>query len=182
MFNIRGWVLLGNGCYSEDFVKDGLEVTISDILDDNLCSHAISYDDLRDMLFTVVGFDVKSYIDKILSVDSIVRNEDRHFKNIAFICKDGIYKPAPIFDNGASCLSDIISYPLGSDIRSVLCHLLAKPFKVSFKDNFRNNTPLVIDYDGFFNSLILTDEISLRALEVIKIGLSEMEGISWVRC
>lgn len=39
-----------------------------------------------------------------------------------------------------------------------------------------------IDYDGFSNSLILTDEVSLRTLEVIKIGLSEMEGISWVRC
>lgn len=173
---------LGNGCYSEDFIKDNVEVTVSELLDEHLQSHSISYDDLRDFLYPIVGYDVKDYVDKILSVDSITWNEDRHFKNISFLYKNGIYSPAPIFDNGAGCLSDLISYPLNVSLEDNLKGVYAKPFSIHFKDNFENNIPIQVDYNGFFNSLEFTDEKSLRALEVIKYGLKEMEGISWLRC
>lgn len=174
-------VFLGNGCYSYDFVGNYNEVTISNILDDNLLPYSIDYDDLRDELYSIVGFDVKSYIDKILSVDSIIRNEDRHFKNISFLFDGKKYIPAPIFDNGDGCLSDEVTHPFEVSFEDNVKNCYAKPFKTRYKDNFSNNTPLIIDYDGFINSLALTDKRSLRALETIKYGLNEMEGVSWVR-
>lgn len=175
-------IYMGNGCYSEDFTKGYMEISISDILDNNLESQAVSYEELREILYPIIGYDVKSYIDKILSVDSIIRNEDRHFKNICFLYKEGEYVPAPIFDNGDSCLSDLITHPLSVSIRDNLKNVYAKPFKTRYKENFSNNIPLLVDYDGFFSSVNVTDVRSIRALEVIRYGLKEMEGISWLRC
>lgn len=40
---------------------------------------------------------------------------------------------------------------------------------------------LIVDYDGFINSIQFDTQESIRALEVIKRGLAEMEGISWER-
>lgn len=174
-------VLLGSGCYSHDFTKGYDEVTVANILDNNLLSYAISYDDLRSELFSIVGFDVKPYIDKILSIDSITRNEDRHFKNISFLFNGEKYIPAPIFDNGDGCMSDEVTHPLSVNFEDNIKNCYAKPFRSSYKDNFVNNVPLIIDYDGFMSNLFLTGTRSLRALETIKYGLKEMEGISWVR-
>lgn len=174
-------VCLGNGCYSFDFTENYSEVTVANLLDDNLLPYSISYEDLRVELYDIIGFDIKSYIDKILSIDSISRNEDRHFRNISFLVKDGIYKPAPIYDNGDSCMSDLISHPLNVDFITNIKNCFAKPFMSDYKINFVNNIPLVIDYNGFFNSLSLSDDKSIRALKTIEYGLKEMEGIAWVR-
>ena len=54
-------------------------------------------------MYPIVKFDVKEYIDKILCIDAITRNEDRHFRNISFLYKGGVYVPGRVYDNGASC-------------------------------------------------------------------------------
>ena len=174
-------VCLGNGCYSYDFVGDYIEVTIANILDNNLIPYYISYEDLRMSLFDIIGFDCKGYIDKILSIDSITRNEDRHFRNISFLYKKGKFKPAPIFDNGDSCLSDTFSHPLNASFNENIKNCYAKPFKSRYIENLINNIPLVINYNGFINSVNFIDERSIRALRTIQYGLKETEGIAWVR-
>lgn len=179
---IEDGVLLGNGCYSYDFLNEGIEVTVSSILDDNLLPYSISYDDLREELYDIVGFDVKSYFDKILSIDSIIRNEDRHFKNISFILRDEKYIPSPIFDNGDSCMSDLISHPMSVPFDVNICSCYAKPFKQNYKDNFSSNVPLRIDVGSFFREVNVSEDRSLRALKTIEYGLRDMEGISWIRC
>lgn len=174
-------ICLGNGCYSYDFVGDSTEVTVADILNDNLLPYSISYDELRLVLLDVVGFDCKRYIDKILCVDAITRNEDRHFKNISFLNKDGRFVPAPIFDNGDSCLSDTISHPLDVSFAENIKACYAKPFRSKYLENLVDTTPLVIDYQGFMDSMQLSDDRSIRAFVSIMYGLKETEGIAWVR-
>ncbi len=172
---------LGLGCYSEDFLNGGDEVTVKDILSANVMSFSISYDDLRDFLFDIVKFDVKPYFDKILCLDSITRNDDRHFDNISFIYRDGVFRPAPIFDNGGACMSDLIMYPMSVDFDTNYKSILAKPFRTNFVSQLQNVDKLVVDYDSFFNSVALNSAAAIRALEVLKRGLKETEGIAWER-
>lgn len=173
---------LGTGCFSQDFVGDAVEITVASLLDEGLQSYSISYDDLRDYLFGIVGFDVKSYIDTILCVDAMTRNDDRHFKNISFLYSDGKYSPAPIFDNGAACMSDMLSYPLEVDFDTNYSSISAKPFYTDFSRNLVNNRLLKLHYDDFVDSVNFSDRMSVRALKTVLRALSETEGIAWERC
>jgi hypothetical protein len=58
------------------------------------------------------------YMNKLLTIDALFLNEDRHTHNIAILTKDmKEYKLAPIFDNGAGLLSDTtLDYPLSETI------------------------------------------------------------------
>lgn len=129
-----------------------------------------------------IKLDTKAYIGRILCVDSITRNDDRHFNNIAFLYKDGVYRPAPIFDNGSSCMSDIISYPMDVEFSHNYKSIHAKTFKTDFKAQLGFVNRLCVDYDGFLSSVNFRSREGKRALEVIKRGLSEMEGAAWERC
>lgn len=117
MVRNEGKLFIGTGCYSENFVGIAeQEITVADLLDMLMLGYAITYDDLRDSLYPVVKFDIKEYIDKLLCIDAITRNEDRHFRNISFIFKGGKYTPAKIYDNGAACFLDLLTYPMSMDI------------------------------------------------------------------
>lgn len=49
------------------------------------------------------------YLCKLLTIDALFLNEDRHTHNIAVLLDpDGKYHYCPIFDNGAALLSDIV--------------------------------------------------------------------------
>lgn len=50
--------------------------------------------------------DVTRYITETLYIDQLICNEDRHLNNLGLIRgKDGLYRPANIFDNGLSLLA-----------------------------------------------------------------------------
>lgn len=173
---------LGTGCYSENFVKPGeKEVTVADILDTLILGYAITYDELRDSLYPVIGFDAKGYIDKILCIDAIIRNEDRHFRNISFLCKNGVYTPARIYDNGAGCLSDLLTYPMEADFDSCLNRVMAKPFSINFLRQLQGVKPLYVKYDEYLSAVDVHEARNVRIINVIKRGLAETEGIAWVR-
>lgn len=77
-----------------------------------------------------------TYLTKMLEIDALFLNEDRHTNNIVVIyntqtCK---YRLAPIFDNGAALLSDIRDYPLDVDVYQSIQKVKAKPFSRSFDD------------------------------------------------
>lgn len=171
--------ILGRGCYSTDFSKGYTEISIADMLNFNNMSYSLSYDELREYIYDIVGYDIKEYIDKILCIDSIIRNEDRHYRNILFLAKDNIYKPAPIFDNGAGCMSDIVSYPYDVDFDTNYKSIYAKPFFSDFKENLKYNKLLKIDKQGFVSSVKANKQDSKRAFKTILKGLDDMEGIAW---
>ena len=172
---------VGHGCCSEDF-SAGLEiVSVANIFDRLFLSYNISYDELRDTLYDVVGYDIKSYLDKILCLDAITRNDDRHFNNIIFLYDGERYKVGPIFDNGGSCLSDTIMYPMDIVFEENIKRCLAKPFSTQFENQLYSVTPLKIDRDGFFRSVCCGDAYTERALKTIDYGLRRTEGLAWVK-
>lgn len=172
---------VGVGCYSEDFKGDASEVSVSFLLDMSCSSYSMSYDELRDFLYDIVKFDVKPYLDKILCIDAITRNDDRHYKNICFLYKDGVYSPCPIFDNGSSCMSDLISYPMDADFERNYGSIQAKPFYTDFSKNLHNNECILVHYDEFLNSVNAIEPYSKRALQTLKKGLRDTEGLAWKR-
>ncbi len=72
------------------------------------------------------GFGI--YLNKLLTIDAIFLNEDRHTHNIAVLMNGaGMFKYCPIFDNGGGLLSDtILDYPLGEDTFDLMETVWAK--------------------------------------------------------
>ena len=53
------------------------------------------------------GMKVGVYMNKLLTIDALFLNEDRHTHNIAVLMNGkGDYAYCPIFDNGAGLLAD----------------------------------------------------------------------------
>lgn len=68
------------------------------------------------------------YMNKVLTLDAVILNEDRHSHNIAVIANpDGTYDYCPIFDNGAGLLSDTtLDYPMDGDVYDLISSVEAK--------------------------------------------------------
>lgn len=74
------------------------------------------------------------YIKSILTFDYIICNTDRHLNNISFIENNGVYRFAPIYDNGKSFLStDAIL--TDSDLIDRSNKYKSKPFSSNPKSN-----------------------------------------------
>ena len=78
------------------------------------------------------GFGI--YLNKLLTIDAIFLNEDRHTHNIAVLMNGaGMFKYCPIFDNGGGLLSDTtLDYPLGEDIFDLIKEVQAKTVSSDF--------------------------------------------------
>jgi len=76
------------------------------------------------------------YMSKLLTIDALFLNEDRHTHNIAVLLDDiGIYHYCPIFDNGAALLSDTtMDYPLNEEINRLISTSKAKTFSDDFDE------------------------------------------------
>lgn len=76
------------------------------------------------------------YLNKIFTIDAFFLNEDRHMHNIAVLMNDrGEYDYCPIFDNGASLLSDTtMDYPENEDIMDMLNEPKSKSICDSFEE------------------------------------------------
>lgn len=172
---------LGSGCYSYDF-RDGCnEVTAATLLKRDFLPMSISYDDLLDYLYDFNKISHKRYIDQILCLDAITRNDDRHFNNISFLDKGGVLTAAPIFDNGGACMSDLNEYPLSNTFEVNYKSIKAKPFRLNFLEQLFSPEPIMIDVDGFKSSVSVSGRYSKRAYKTILWGLKETEGIAWLR-
>ena len=80
------------------------------------------------------GFGI--YLNKLLTIDAIFLNEDRHTHNIAVLMNGaGMFKYCPIFDNGDGLLSDtILDYPLGEDTFDLMETVRAKTVSTDFDE------------------------------------------------
>ena len=72
--------------------------------------------------------DFGEYLYKTLVIDALFLNEDRHLHNIAVVRKaNGTFDYCPIFDNGASLLSNVkVDYPLNIDTLDLIRTVKAK--------------------------------------------------------
>jgi len=80
--------------------------------------------------------DFGKYMCKLLTIDALFLNEDRHTHNIAVLLDE--YKEfhlCPFFDHGAALLSDTtMDYPMGEDFEQLVNHVKPKTFCNSFDE------------------------------------------------
>lgn len=121
------------------------------------------------------------YLSNLLYIDYIFLNEDRHLNNVVLIYNTDtrLFKPSPIFDNGASLLSDITQdYPLGTSINNLIRQVKAKPFSTDFKKQveainelYPRTITVKIDMDyckNILKSSPYTADINNRVLEILQ--------------
>lgn len=92
---------------------------------------------LVDQVKRITGLlDFGRYMCKMLTVDAVFLNEDRHTHNIAVLWDGGVeYDYCPIFDHGAALLADTtMDYPLGHDVIELMHRVEAKSFCRSFEE------------------------------------------------
>ena len=137
------------GCSSADFLKEGERLVTLERLFSARYGRSLGAavygipaieDRVKFLAETVTQMtgipDFGIYLNKILTIDALFLNEDRHTHNIAVICKeDDSFRLCPVFDHGASLLSDTtLDYPLGEDIYSLIDSVKAKTVCDSFAD------------------------------------------------
>lgn len=137
-----------NGCKSRNFLKEGESLITLERMYRNAYGRSFytdiwSMEDhvdrlkyLVDKTIALTGIrDFGTYISKILTVDTIFMNEDRHLHNIAVVKQqEAGYRLCPIFDCGAGLLSDTErDYPIGIDIYEAMrSDVRAKTFTDDF--------------------------------------------------
>lgn len=196
-------------CYSYNCVPEGYtEITLYKIItnsvnNQNNIKKYVGKDFVlkcAELVEGAISFNPMEYFSKIIYLDSLTLNEDRHLNNISFLVnKEGVGKGIPILDNGRALLSDEDSYPLSSNITSLIRRVKSKPFSTSFKKQvgyFKDDfPPLRIDYEPLLIKLnevyssaikytfgdLESSRILRRMITVLKLNLENQEGITWVR-
>ena len=80
--------------------------------------------------------DITDYLRRVITLDYIILNEDRHFNNLALIFDGTGFKPSPIFDNGVSLLTANQSVERNSPISESTGKAIARPFSGSFSEMY----------------------------------------------
>lgn len=172
----------GLGCYSKSFLNgDESCYSFAKILrSEGLRIEDTSYKDIIST-FEKIGYNVKEYLDSCLCLDAIICNEDRHLNNLAMIGTGDLLRPAPIFDNGLSCLCDLYEYPLEESDLYLMYKVRPKTFGGTFKDQIINNgvKPIKVNKERFLENTVVKTEIEERALNIIKYNLFRLEGVAW---
>ena len=143
------------------------------------------------LLKKLTELDLTEHIGKLIFLDSLTLNEDRHLFNIAVLSDGEAYYECPVFDNGGAFLSDLKAYPLDVPLTINLGKVKAKPFSVSFNKQVQivkgtGVKLLEIDYNNLVKEVekFISDHPSNfveRASKILFIRLKEMEGLSWKR-
>lgn len=138
-----------HGCKSANFLPDGWKVITLERLFENLKGESLTKNiyhisDVSDRIRYVVKnteeltglkeFGV--YMSKLMTVDALFLNEDRHTHNIAVLMDDNDqFHYCPIYDNGASLLSDTMQdYPLEQKVEELIHQVEAKTFSRDFDE------------------------------------------------
>lgn len=138
-----------HGCKSEDFLPQGWNLITLERLFQNMYGESLnrsiydirSYENRLEFIVnqTIRMTDLEEfgiYMSKLLTIDAMFLNEDRHTHNIAVLMDDvGNFHYCPFFDHGAGLLSDtMMDYPMGRDIDEVMKEVEAKTFCRSFEE------------------------------------------------
>ena len=130
-----------NGVKSKDFVAEGWQIITLERLFKNYYGESLSkaltqitdYKErlifLVDKVERITGINnFGEYMCKLLTIDALFLNEDRHTHNIAVMMNgEGKYELCPIFDNGAALLSDTaMDYPIGEDVSKLIKEVKSK--------------------------------------------------------
>ena len=124
------------------------------------------------------SLDVRDYLSKTLSLDYLILNPDRHMNNLGVIANQdtGEYRLAPVFDNGAALLSDVLRFPYGCDWKEYLEKVPGRPFSSNLGlQALEAGLTLQINYDMLLHKL--EKEEDSRAKQVLLYQLQQHEKI-----
>jgi len=139
------------GCKSYNFLSEGWRIITLERLfqcayGKSLARSLYSIQDNENRLQFLVNQTIRitglkdfgSYMSKLLTIDALFLNEDRHTHNIAVLMDDmGSYHYCPFFDHGASLLADtIMDYPIQTSegLDELIGRVEAKTFCPSFDE------------------------------------------------
>ncbi len=137
------------GCRSDNFLPEGwqmitLERLFMNEYGQSLYKSIYAILDIEERIKFLVNQMVRitgleefgSYLCKLMVIDALFLNEDRHTHNIAVLLdSEGQYRYCPIFDHGGCLLSDTtLDYPLGVEIEALIKNVEAKTFSRSFDE------------------------------------------------
>lgn len=112
---------------------------------------------LLDFVRDVTGVDCTEYLYQILTLDMLIRNPDRHFKNLGLILGvDNKYRVSPIFDNGQGLMQNYTITPPYLDIEEKEQRISAATISGSFElqynaiKNVYKGERIVVDYGKLY--------------------------------
>lgn len=181
-----------NGCKSIDFTDGWTLITLERLFKtyygQSLNQIIYSTDDHEERLQTIVGMTERItgiegfgiYMNKLMTIDALFLNEDRHTHNIALLTDNADhYKLAPIFDNGAGLMSDYtMDYPLNRDPLTMIDKVKPKTFCDSFLEQLEISEKLYgqhLRFDFKYNDVkkvianadIYPNEVTTRVTDII---------------
>lgn len=114
------------------------------------------------------------YMNKILTIDALFLNEDRHLHNVAVLMgQEDEYRYCPIFDHGAGLLSDTtMEYPIGKDLEQLMKNVKPKTFSDDFDRQLDLSECLYGEHLHFFYCQRDIDEI-LAAIHIYEPEIKE---------
>lgn len=137
------------GCKSGDFLPEGWQlITLERLFHSHynesfymniyrIADHTERLKYLVDCVKIITGLDrFGKYMSKLMTIDAMFLNEDRHMNNIAVLLDDtGKYHYCPFFDNGVALLSDTkMDYPMTGDVLEMIDEVSAKTFCSDFDE------------------------------------------------
>ncbi len=140
--------VLYKGCKSSDFTGGWMLITLERLFSQtygaslnkliySTADHTERLKTLVEQTERITGLqDFGKYMNKLLTIDALFLNEDRHTHNIAVLMNDRRqFRLCPIFDNGGALLSDTsMEYPLGGDVFELMSRANSKTFTDSFEE------------------------------------------------
>lgn len=175
-----------NGCRSKNFLKsDESLITLYRLYYNeygtNIAEEISKIEKMEDRIEYIIhfvkkicGIDIYDYLAKLIAIDMLVLNEDRHFNNIALINNENGFVPAPIFDNGVSLLTANVSVNWNFSVEENVRRVIAKPFSGSHEKMYKYfNNKLNINYEKAL--LWIDSEPDSKEKEVLKYQLKKYE-------
>lgn len=180
-----------NACLSKDFLNHdesfkSFRGIYRAYTGNHLSKDILRINSIEDRVEFVIDFfkeklniDIKSYLQRVLWLDYIVKNDDRHFGNLGLVFNSTskTYRTAPIFDNGSSLLSNCFLYDLDKSIEKNLRKIVGTPFSASLKKQaelFKN--PYKFDLE-FLNNIE-----NCRAKKVLEISIADIYNNNLMEC
>jgi hypothetical protein len=150
------------GCYSHSFLKDNEKyISLAHLNKNSIISNYMmagynGYCQCIEEIYKTLNIEYKNELDKILELDYITMNEDRHTGNLGFIVDmtTNKWRLANIFDNGNSLFSlkDVSEFNYSHQLDE---YVKSKPFywqhsqqlgMINNKLNFNYNIQSTLDY------------------------------------
>lgn len=177
------------GCRSKNFLHEDDEfITFQKLYDyavgGKLSDRIYRYTDVKERIEFVLDFiyqrtnlDCREYLQKVLALDMLMLNPDRHFHNLGVIKNQDSFRLAPVFDNGAALFSNFSIFPPYYDFEECKEKIGSAPFSGSLEQQaIIAGIELKLDYKSIDTLLNLHTDQS-RATSILKRQLDTYKNI-----